>query len=177
MEFGRKSRRKFSKENGRKRALTASANNILDLHNQNIFGGKGAVIVEEIEVDEEGNFLGKNYRMMYDKRPRNLLANPYDFNNVNSLFDANDLVKLREKERRMQKTHKRLKKMIQKLNKEREYLKRKQYKLRQKEEYLMDKGLELSRVDSYEEIQTLSGDAESDDESSENGSDADSGSD
>lgn len=155
-------------EDERKRALRASAGNILDMKNQGIFGGKGAVIIEEIEVDEDGNFLGKSYKMMYDKRPRNLLANPYDFNNVNSLFDANDLVKMREKERSVQKTHKKLQKMINRLNNEREYLKRKEYKLRNKEEYLMEKGLDLSRVDSYEEIRTQSG--AYNEESSEEGS-------
>lgn len=97
--------------------------------NKNPFGGKGAVIIEEIEVDEDGNMLGKNYKMMQDKRPKNLLANPKDPWASERVFDAEDAYYLALRERKLKKKHAEMKKIMKRLKKEQEYL-------REKEEYL-----------------------------------------
>lgn len=108
----------------RNSALRQSASQILGTKydqyykNKNPFGGKGTVIIEEIEVDEDGNMLGKNYRMMEDKRPKNMLANPDDPFGQNKVFDAEDAYYLALRERKLKKKHQEMKQTMKMIKKE-----------------------------------------------------------
>ena len=168
----KKTKRKRTKNTTKsKNHLQNSAHNILNtLTHTNgkygSFGGKGAVIIEEIEVDEQGNFLGKNYRLLYDKRPKHLLANPLDFHNVGPLMDIEDLSKMREREHKLKKTHKRMKKVLRRFEKEREYLKDKERELEEREKYLKKRGLELKELPKYNKIETEESESSSEEISS-----------
>lgn len=111
-----------------------------------IFGG--GVIIEEIEVDERGNFLGKSYKILRDKRPNRLLANPYNYNDMNAYFTPEDVLDMGAQQGKLQAYNKEIQTLLKGVEKEKATLRAEKEEVKRKEQLIREGRFDELELDS-----------------------------
>ena len=132
---------------------------INSLKNRGIFGG--GVIIEEIEVDEDGKLLGKKYKLIQDERPKAFLANPANFEDMNAYFTPDDVLDMKKKEKFIDENNHKLLDVFNSIDHERKMLERKKAELKWREELLARGDIEAFRKEfpqgGFESMRSMHG--------------------